>query len=170
MDKRKIVEYFTAGFDKYKYILMVCLVGLALTCFPSAAKDKAPQAASDMSEDTGILEERLEDILSQMSGAGRVKVMLTAKGSSRSLYAYNEDKSISRSDGSQTSDIRSSLVCTGGSSSQQPVAVGTDGPEYRGALIVCDGADDPHIRLEMTQAVTSLTGIGADSIVISKMK
>ena len=123
-----------------------------------------------MSEDTGILEERLEDILSQMSGAGRVKVMLTAKGSSRSLYAYNEDKSMSRSDGSQTSDIRSSLVCTGGSGSQQPVAVGTDGPEYRGALIVCDGADDPRIRLEMTQAVTSLTGIGADSIVISKMK
>jgi len=43
-------------------------------------------------------------------------------------------------------------------------------PEYRGALVVCEGAASAAVRLEVTQAVAALTGIGTDHIVVSKMK
>ena len=51
-----------------------------------------------------------------------------------------------------------------------PVIASVSGPEYQGAVIVCDGAESPQVRLELTEAVRSLTGISSDHIKISKMK
>ena len=171
MDISKISEYFKTVFDKYKYVLIICLVGLALTCFPSSSEPEKEASPAGM-DDGGIekLEGRIEAILGQMAGVGRVEVVLTAKSSSQSVYAYNEDKNMSRSENGQTADSRSSLASLGSSGSQQPVMLRIDEPEYRGAFIVCDGADTAKVRLEITQAVASLTGISTDNIVISKMK
>lgn len=165
----KIMEYLKTAFDKYKYVLIVCLVGLALVCFPTA--DIETESTETLAAaDTSKLESKLEDILTEMAGVGRVKVVLTAKSSSESVYAYNEDKTMSKSQGNQSADSHSSLASIGSSGSQQPVMIRTNEPEYRGAFIVCDGADTAKIRLEITQAVSSLTGISSDNIVISKMK
>ena len=43
-------------------------------------------------------------------------------------------------------------------------------PKYLGALIVCQGADDPSVRLAVSQAVASVTGISTDRISVLKMK
>ena len=39
-----------------------------------------------------------------------------------------------------------------------------------GAIIICAGADDPEVRLEVTEAVSLYTGLGYDRIHIVKMK
>ena len=41
---------------------------------------------------------------------------------------------------------------------------------YRGAVVVCQGADDPRIRLAIVEAVSMATGLGADRISVLKMK
>ena len=51
---------------------------------------------------------------------------------------------------------------------QETVTVQERGPGYQGALLVCAGGDDPQVRLRLTQAVSALTGLGADKIAISK--
>jgi len=38
-----------------------------------------------------------------------------------------------------------------------------------GAVVVCAGADDAAVRLELTQAVKSFTGFGSDRITILKI-
>ena len=116
------------------------------------------------------MEERLEEVLSQISGVGRVEVMLTLKSGSRWVYAYNENKNMSQNQETQNADTSRDMVLTGSSGSQQPVVVQVDKPCYMGALIVCDGAADSSVRLDITNAVSSLTGISSDKIVISKMK
>ena len=39
-----------------------------------------------------------------------------------------------------------------------------------GAVIVCDGANDPSVRLNVTNAVAAYTGLGSDKITVMKMK
>jgi stage III sporulation protein AG len=43
-------------------------------------------------------------------------------------------------------------------------------PEYLGALVVAQGADNATVRLELLRAVASLTGLGTDRITVTKMK
>ena len=40
----------------------------------------------------------------------------------------------------------------------------------RGCVVVCEGADSPAVRLEVTNAVAAYTGLGSDKISVIKMK
>lgn len=171
-DRNKIMAYLKEHFDKYKYILIVCICGLALACFPSAERgdEEARDVESVLTADVSALEAQLEEALSAITGVGRVTVVLTAKSSSQAVYAYDEDKTVEQTETQRNADTRTSLVSVGSGNSQQPVRLRTDEPEYRGALIVCQGGDSAVVRLEITRAVSALTGITSDNIVVAKMK
>ena len=40
----------------------------------------------------------------------------------------------------------------------------------QGAVVVCQGADHPQVRLNVTNAVAVYTGLGSDKITVMKMK
>ena len=42
----------------------------------------------------------------------------------------------------------------------------TVAPQFRGALVVCAGGDDPGVRLQVIRAVSALTGLGSDCITV----
>ena len=54
--------------------------------------------------------------------------------------------------------------------SDVPVVRQTVYGQYRGALIVCGGADSPSVRLQLVNAVAGLTGLPSDKITVIKMK
>ncbi|MFR5025422.1 MAG: hypothetical protein ACLTC3_04190 [Evtepia gabavorous] len=62
------------------------------------------------------------------------------------------------------------VVLSRGSGSQETVTVQEIYPRYQGALLVCAGGDDPTVRLQLTEAMSALTGLGADKISISQGK
>ncbi len=171
----QIPEYIGRNFNKYKYVLLVCLVGLLLAAWPSG---RSPDAGQPEAEPSGAfpqaqeLEDSLSETLSQIDGVGRVSVMLTVKSGYRSVYAYDSQTSENSRTGSDGTEISSekqqSMVFSGGSA--QPITVRTDGPQYQGAVVVCDGAGSAEIRLALTEAVRALTGIPSDCISIFKMK
>ena len=39
----------------------------------------------------------------------------------------------------------------------------------KGAVVVCDGAEQPEVRLDILHAIRSYTGFGADSVTVLKM-
>ena len=43
-----------------------------------------------------------------------------------------------------------------------------EGKRWAGAVVVCEGADSAAVRLELTRAVSALTGLGTDRITIVK--
>ena len=43
-------------------------------------------------------------------------------------------------------------------------------PVYRGAIVVCTGADSAAVRLAIVEAVANVTGLGADKITVLKME
>ena len=127
---------------------------------PDAAEAAAQASKSDQVRD---LEDRLRDLLSQIDGAGRVDCVLSYATGARRQYLAD-----TQTDASGGELRRETVLVETADGAQAPVVVLETWPQYRGAVIVCDGGDDPVVRLQITQAVSALTGLGADRITIAK--
>ncbi len=161
----------TAMLQKYKYVLLVALVGIILLLWPSGGGGEtvsAPPAAAVTDQfQTATLERRLEEALSQIEGAGEVSVVLTLKETPRQVVA--QDGSATEGNG-QTSRELTTVLASSGSGVQQPVLLQQLSPAYQGALVVTQGGNDPSVRLAISGAVSALTGLGADKISICQGK
>lgn len=158
---------------RYKYVVLVVAVGLLLLLWPSgekgeeAAETKPVQAEEDFS--VSALEEKLANTLAKVHGAGDVTVMLTVQGGSRRVLA--EDEKTSRdSDGSSQSEHQTVVVSGSSSKGEEPVLVQQLYPKFQGALVVCEGGGNSSVRLKLMEAVSALTGLGADKISICEGK
>ena len=149
---------------KYRYVLLVVLAGLFLMALPDGKNTKAaPEPAAAETEPRQDLQTGLEEILSQIQGAGRVRVLLTQREGERTVYQTDED--------STSSGIRSDTVLLNGSDrSQTGLVQQVNPPTYLGAVIVCQGADSASVRLAIVSAVGSVTGLSTDKITVLKMK
>ena len=166
-------EYLQQWFDKYKYLLLVCLVGLILLLWPKntdAATKVNAVSESSYKDQVAALERQMEDLFSSISGVGQVKVLLTVKSSTETVYAYDTDRSTSKRENEQSQSIKTELITVGSGSGEMPVITQTRMPQFLGAVVVCEGAESATVCLQLTEAVRSLTGITSDNIVISKMK
>lgn len=114
-------------------------------------------------ESAPTLEERLQQLLSQIEGAGKVCILLTEDTGREILFQTNTQTSgDSRSE--DTVLVASADRCETGLVRQimEPV--------YRGAVVLCQGADRPSVKLAVVEAVRCVTGLGADAISVLKMK
>jgi stage III sporulation protein AG len=157
-------QWLTDLFGRYKYVLLVGLIGVGLLLLPGG-KDAKTQALVDPPAATKpALEDQLELLLSQLQGAGRVKLLLTTAQGER--YIYQTD-----SNAGQNGELRLETVIVSGVDRQEnPVLQQTVGPVYQGAVVLCQGAADAAVRLAVVEAVSKATGLGADKICVLKMK
>lgn len=166
------IKAFPQKLGKLKYPALILLLGLMLMLLPErTAKTPAEETQPAESEPSLAIEERrLETLLSKVQGAGTVEVMLSLK--SGESVAYQTDTSLQTQNGEQESARQESttVLRSAGSGSQQPLVRQVDGPVYLGAIILCQGADSPGVRLALVEAVSSITGLGADQITVVKMK
>ena len=155
-----------AGTGRYRLISVVLLAGLVLLLFSGGEnRDQEESGAEPSAFDLTDTEHRLAETLSRIDGAGEVTVMLTVRDGTRRVLAQN------RQQGDPSGEERTeTVVVSRGGGSQETVTVQEVYPGYQGAVLVCAGGDDPRVRLELTQAVSALTGLGADKIAISKGK
>lgn len=108
MNSGKIINLL----GKYKYPLIILVIGLVLISLPSGAKHS--DEASIQKDD----EQRLALILESSAGVGEAKVLLSENG----------------------------------------------------AVIVCDGAANPEVKLCVVKATEAFTGLGCDEIQVLKTK
>ena len=162
MDRQSILNKGKAFFIKYRYALLVVLLGLGLMLIPgreAAEQTPAPQAA----QSSPSLSEEMEALLSSIEHAGKVKVLLTLETGEETLYQMDEDR-----DGDS---LRlDTVLITDGNRNQQGLVRQVNPAKYLGAVILCQGADSASVRLAIVEAVSKLTGLGADRISVLKMK
>ena len=114
--------------------------------------------------DVTALEEKLSQTLSQVEGAGKVTVALTVRSGTERVPLT--DRSTSSRERESQVEEKTVVVNTG--SGQQAVVRLERAPVFQGAVVVCPGGDQAEVRLLLTQAVSSLTGLGADRITVCK--
>ena len=164
----------TAFLRRYQYVGLAILLGAILLLWPSrraetgaeqTSEASAPDAAAQASKSYQVrdLEDRLRDLLSQIDGAGQVDCVLSYATGTRRQYLAD-----TQTDASGGELRRETVLVETADGAQAPVVVLETWPQYQGAVIVCDGGDDPVVRLQITQAVSALTGLGADRITIAK--
>lgn len=155
--------------DRYKYVLLAIALGVILLLWPSGEREEpipgGGMAAAE-SFDLAALEEKLAQTLSRVEGAGKVTVTLTLKNEMEQVLASNRSTSVTERGSSVEEETV--LVSSGSGQGQTAVRLTQRWPTFQGALVVCEGGDDAEIRLLMTQAVSSLTGIGSDRITVCK--
>ena len=171
MELKKIIKKFSVFVKKYRYVAIILLVGLILMCLPTRGKandnNKNNTEYISNQEDTPDLEESLSDILSHVNGAGKVQVLLTLRRGEETIY--QTDSHISDNSDNNTSQIET-VIISGVERDQNGLIKQINPPTYMGAIIICQGADRPNVRLAIVDAVSKATGLGADRISVLKMK
>ena len=176
-EKVRQMEKILPLLDKYKYLLLVVGVGLLLMLWPTG-EARPPEQTAQAPPDFSVseLEERIAGSLGKIEGVGRVEIVLTLKTGVETIYQTNEqtrtqqDQDNGNTTRYQSERSQNALVLSGGGGNQQPVAVKQNYPEFLGALVVCDGAENSAVAWQVVNAVTALTGIPSDRITVAKMK
>lgn len=162
---------------RYKYFLAVIAVGVLLLLsagLPVSEPEKETEAQAESAFDLQTFQQSVADSLAQIEGAGRVEVLLSLEAGEESVYASDVNQSSQSTGGSSdsTSETYQSTmsILSDGSYGETPVLIKSKYPTFRGAVILCEGADSDTVRLQIVQAVSALCGISSDHISISKLK
>ena len=162
---------------KNKLVLIVIAVGIVFILLPTgggSGGDTEPRAAETADFSLQEQERKIADALSKIDGAGRVSLVLTLKTGVEQVLATDSSGSSKLTKGDagentvQTSET--TVIVSSGSQTENPVTVKYIYPEFKGALVVSEGAGDANVRLELVKAVAGLTGLKSDKITVSKMK
>lgn len=125
------------------------------------------------------LETKTKEILSKVSGAGNVEVMITLSDSGESVYAQENKTSSSQTDESASqgdmrgiaSETEESTVVTvnNGDGSTSPVVIKEMTAEISGIVIVAEGGDDVIVKNSLISAAQALFDVSANKVEVFKM-
>jgi len=166
------------GKGRYLLIIVICL-GLLALIWPTGVKEKnqdnlIPVNNMESSSLQGQMVADLEGILSQIDGAGKVKVSISLASRGSKTYASNlrnekrESKEGTGSNSKQTREdtvVRDLAVTSG-----NPLLVEEKSPEVTGVLVVADGAGNSRVRENLTQAVATLLNIASHKVTVMPRK
>jgi stage III sporulation protein AG len=181
--------------NKFPNFLIICLsvilIGILVVLgndyFKSTSTAKMNSEEKSLVESTNIstqdyemaAENKLKNVLEDMDGVGKVKVVITFDGSEEQIPAVNINDSTSNTkEEDNTGGTRetkqqtngSTIVITNDGVKNQPLIVKTTKPKIVGVCVVAEGAKDKVIELKITQAVTRLYNIQPDKVSVFPMK
>jgi len=172
MDQAKTWDWIIEYGKKYRFVVLILLIGIMFLALPERKSEEAsahpdPVQETPSPQTSESLEASLEELLSHMEGAGKVRVLLT-QASGEAVY-YQQDENSQQTDNS--SDIRRQTVIISDPQREESGLIHKiDPPIYRGAIILCQGADRAFVRLSIVEAVSNATGLTSDRITVLKMK
>jgi len=151
---------------RYKFPLLILLLGILLMLFANIErKTDLDESGGQEVCSSAEIEQQMEEILGKIAGVGRVKVMLTLESGDTLQLATDSDVSEQTAGGKQQSET---VKLNRGSGEQEVVVTRRSYPTYRGAVVVCDGADNSHVQLAVLEAVSVLTRLTAERITVLK--
>lgn len=152
---------------KYKFACLILVIGICLMMLPTGTKSSSKTTAvSNKDVINTSIEEQLTIVLREISGVGKVCVLITTGEGEETIYQTDSD----RSGTAENAGRSSTVVITDGNRGQTGLVRQINPPTYLGAIIVCQGADDPVVRLSVIDAVSKATGLKANNISVLKMK
>ena len=204
MDSKKIKEWLGklgAGggvrtWLRKDRLLILLLSGVLLLVITLPVSDKSGEEDSSLSQGeqaagTGLsggedyaqyMEKRLEEALSEVSGGGKVKVMVTLRSTSEKVVEKDEEQeseTVTEQDsqgGTRTTARSSSSGTTvygesdcGASAGQEPYVTKELTPSVEGVVVIAQGGDQPVTVQNITEAVQALFNVDTHKIKVMKL-
>lgn len=142
---------------------------------------KVNAESQEVSRDYEVaIEQRLSAILSQMDGAGKVKVLITFADYGANVV--EKDVSYTRNNEEQMGMNQEKIYTTTSENTETTVYTITESgedipfvqkvmvPKVEGVFVLAQGGNNPEIIQEMKEAIVALFGIEEHKIKIAKMK
>lgn len=154
----RLAQRVKASMGRYRLVWLVILAGLILLLLPTGEKEGEAREETEQTQsafDLAATEARLSQALSKIHGAGRLRWC--------SPWPMDPGRSWRRmwtGTGPRGRRRRRPWSSPGAAAARRPVTVQEIYPRYQGALLVCAGGDDPTVRLQLTEAMSALTGPG----------
>ena len=139
---------------------------------------QAETSVTEKGNESLELEQRLENILQNIEGVGKVNVLLTYSQSSEISAMYNEDST--KSDTEETdsgggtrkivqSSNKKEVIYEEVNGEKQPVTQSVIKPKIEGAIVTAVGASNSNIKTNIVQAVEAATGLATHKIQVFEM-
>lgn len=170
-----MVEYVKNGtwtqalnkLKRYRFPALILVLGLGLMLLPTGFSQDSPEEPVVTASDTFDLlnfTKEAEELLSELQGAGEVKILFSLENDGQREYLYDT----SESQNGESSQSSQQTVLPNQSGGEAPVIMSRSYPKFRGAVVLCSG-DGAELTLRIKQALSSLTGLGMDKISVLKM-
>lgn len=172
--KEKILEIY----KKDKKVFFIVVVGIALVLFiflsefdnKDSSANKEEIIFNENSQEYSLyLEQRVEEIVSSIEGAGKVNVMITISETTEYVYAQNQNGTNKVNKDSENKDNKSDFVIIEKDNNDTGLLLKTFEPKIRGVAIVCEGADDPAVQQQIYSTVSAVLNVSTARISISKL-
>lgn len=121
---------------------------------------------------------KLESILSNIKGVGKVKVLITYSQSSQTIPMYSEDstqKITQENDSSggtrlvNETSSKKDVIYEENNGVKSPITQSVINPEIEGAVVTAQGASNADIKASIVQAVEAATGLATYKIQVFEM-
>ncbi len=119
------------------------------------------ESLSDLEKYEAQTEQKLEELLSTVDGAGHVRVMLTWEGSS--------ERQVEKDRISNADSVEEETIYQENDSGKYPYVVSWTNPKVTGVLVIAEGGGNTKVKAEILEAVQALFGIEPHKIKIMKM-
>ena len=151
---------------EYRYVILVLVLGILLMMLPQGKTEekKDDNVLIPETEAVETLQGQLEQLLSLVQGAGKVRVLLTEAEGERVIYQTDGEQ------GSQNSTRADTVIVSDSARAESGLVQQILPPSYMGAIILSQGADSASVRLSLIEAVSIATGLSSDRISVLKMK
>ncbi len=146
---------------KTALIILAAIIGMLLILFSGTENDIDREKVKDNpTAEMQECEEKLERLLSDVKGAGRVRVMITYETSDENVFAYNKDESFRENEQNFSSDY----ILVKNNGNETGLKLKTVYPQVKGVAVVCDGAADPVTKEQIISVISALFDISTKNI------
>lgn len=166
--------------NKYvKSIIVVLIFGILALIILNSSFSTSHTSSKDSSNSNSYmssleycekLENKLVGVLSGISGAGNVKVMITVEHGPELKLASNTDERTNittNGNGSTTNTTKSTEpIIVRSASNSQPLILSEVSPKITGVVVVASGAKDVRVKLNLLEAVKALLDVSSNNIQI----
>ncbi|MBR4286277.1 MAG: hypothetical protein IKT55_01080 [Clostridia bacterium] len=149
---------------------VVVLAGLTISEF-AAEEPKTNTEASVCADDyIKSTQKNLERLLSDIEGAGDVRVMLTVDTCYENVYAKSYDTKGEKSEnGSENELSEEYIIVKKGSNNEECLVVKVYEPTVKGVAVIAEGADSITVKTAITETVCALFNISTAQVSVEKM-
>ncbi len=161
----KIRKLLTA---KKPWLLFILgMAGIGLIFLSSFFPDAEPEPVTDVSDPGAGIEQRLEETISRIQGAGETHVMVTLADTGSRVYLSEEEEREEYADGLVRSRESAERYITSGGGA---VVVSERLPAVTGVAVVCEGGDLAKVQSDVYEVIYALYGLSTSRVTIEKMR
>lgn len=175
-EKKPSLKSVFSGNNLKNLIIFAGILGIALIFISSfmnqnSEESEIPAAETETTAEDYAkkLEEDLENIISDISGAGKTNILITIDREIESVYQTDTDTTTKTdSESSQYSNKSSTVLIRGKNSTEEPIKVTEIMPKIKGVLVVCEGADSSVVKQNIIESVRTVLGVASSRVSVQK--